>query len=207
MTVIDDLVLAVQNIENELGLQPAGIYASIRTRLDIMETRINNPFAPAPNVQNPFLIGNSGVTISTGVGSPTENRLPGSLYLRTDGATDQGLYALRPDGYWHQIITNSLTNRTVHSVLTALQSPYTATLNDDFIPVDLSSGGTLTIILPASPTIGKTYTIADQIGNASGRPTTVSGNGKNINGSPTFVININFQSLNIVFNGLNWTKV
>lgn len=105
---INDLIDAIIAVEEELGLTPAGIYASVRTRLDILEARINNPNLPAPNAENPFFIGNTGVTMSTGFGAPTENRIPGSLYLREDGYNNQGLYALRPDGYWHQINTDNV---------------------------------------------------------------------------------------------------
>lgn len=106
---INALISAVEAIESELGLLPSGVYASVRTRLDILEARINNPLAPAPNVQNPFFIGDTGVTISTGYGAPTESRVPGSIFLREDGYNDQGLYAFRPDGYWHQIDTDPWT--------------------------------------------------------------------------------------------------
>lgn len=106
---INALVAAVQAIQYEMGITPSGIYSDIRVRLDILEARINNPFAPAPNVENPFIIGNDGVTISTGDGYPTENRLPGSLYLRKDGYNNEGLYAMRPDMVWHQIDTDPWT--------------------------------------------------------------------------------------------------
>lgn len=102
---------ATITIETELGLQPAGPYASVRTRLDILESRINNPLSPGPNVNNPFYIGGSpvsGVSIQTGVGDPTitlPSAIPGSLYLRQDGTTVEGLYAFRPDGYWSEIDT------------------------------------------------------------------------------------------------------
>jgi hypothetical protein len=84
-TTINALIQAVEAIEIELGIVPSGPYADVRVRLDILEARINNPLAPAPNVSNPFFIGNDGVTISTGIGVPTENRVDGSLYLREDG--------------------------------------------------------------------------------------------------------------------------
>lgn len=109
---INALVTSVEAIEQELGLLPAGVYATVRTRLDILEARINNPFAPAPNVPNPFYIGGSpvsGVSIQTGFGNPQITlppAIPGSLYLREDGYNIQGLYAFRPDGYWHQIDTD-----------------------------------------------------------------------------------------------------
>lgn len=106
---INSLIDAVESIEHELGITPSGVYSDVRVRLDILEARINNPFAPAPSVENPFFIGNDGVSISTGDGYPTENRLSGSLYLRKDGYNNEGLYATRPDGYWHLIDTDPWT--------------------------------------------------------------------------------------------------
>jgi hypothetical protein len=111
---INALVAAVTAIEVELGVVPAGVYADVRTRLDILEARINNPFAPAPDVLNPFFIGNTGVTIQAGFGDPNAVLAipppkPGSLFLREDGYNDQGLYSFRPDGYWHQIDTDPFT--------------------------------------------------------------------------------------------------
>lgn len=41
---INALQQAVLAIENELGITPAGVYASVRTRFDILESRINNLF-------------------------------------------------------------------------------------------------------------------------------------------------------------------
>ena len=119
MTYYDDkaaaiiaLTQAVEAIEMELGILPAGAYATVRSRLDILEARINNPLAPAPNALNPFFIGNTGVSIQTSFGDPNLLNvlaIPGSLYLREDGYNDQGLYAFRPDGYWHQIDTDPWT--------------------------------------------------------------------------------------------------
>lgn len=107
---INALIDAVESIERELGITPSGVYSDVRVRIDILESRINNPFAPGPNVENPFFIGNDGVSISTGTGYPTENRLPGSLYLRKDGYNNEGLYAFRPDDMaWHLIDTDAWT--------------------------------------------------------------------------------------------------
>ena len=107
-TVLNDLQDAIQNIEDELGINPSGVYANTRVRLDILESRINDPLSPAPNVENPFFIGDDGVSISTGLGVPTENRINGSLFLRRDGYVYEGLYARR-DGYWKRIDTDSWT--------------------------------------------------------------------------------------------------
>lgn len=100
--VITQIQNDIQDIENELGVDPNGVYSTVRTRLDILEARINNPLAPAPNVENPFYIGNDGVSISTGDGYPTENRVNGSLYLRKDGYANEGLYS-RSAGVWNLV--------------------------------------------------------------------------------------------------------
>lgn len=100
---IAELQAAVDIIETELGYMPEGIYASVRTRLDILETRINTPFSPVPNATNPFFIGTSGVTIAAGNGDPNSLSIAGiqgSLWLRTDGSATQGLYSNSGDGYW-----------------------------------------------------------------------------------------------------------
>ena len=102
--VITQIKNDISAIEQELGVDPNGVYSTVRTRLDILEARINNPLAPAPNVENPFYIGNDGVSISTGDGYPTENRVDGSLYLRKDGYVEEGLYARR-SGAWSLVET------------------------------------------------------------------------------------------------------
>ena len=94
MATIDDIISSLQesirNLEKDLGIAPGGAYPNARIRLDILESRINNPLTPSPNVENPFTIGNSGVTISTGVGYPIESSINGSLFLRQDGY--EGVY-------------------------------------------------------------------------------------------------------------------
>ena len=57
----------------------------------------------------------------------------------------------------------------------------------------------ITITLPASPTIGDQYIIKDVNGTASSFSTTISGNGNNIDGSSNFIISQNYASL-------SWTK-
>jgi len=105
--MVDDLSTLtdeVDDIQEELGPNPQGVYASVRVRLDILEARINNPLAPAPTVTNPFIIGNSGVTISAGSGAPNTSPVPGSLYLREDGYIT--LYSFI-DGYGWSPISGS----------------------------------------------------------------------------------------------------
>jgi hypothetical protein len=206
-TAVNANISATKAVEVELGLAPSGVYADVRTRLDILETRINNPLVPAPNVLNPFYISGTGVTIQTGIHDPSTLALPppspGSLFLRQDGYSPEGIYIYRPDGYWHQMNLIGI-NRRVGSIVTFATSPYNIQQNDDFIPVD-STSGNVTANLPAIPVVGKGYTIADISGAAPAHNITVSGNGKNIIGAASNTISLAYQQLTVVFNGFNWT--
>jgi hypothetical protein len=110
---INALQSATLSIEKELGVTPKGIYSDVRTRLDILESRINintdGYYIPDGYVNSPLFLVNSfyplTVTISAGDGFPTEDRLDGSLYLRRDGYVNQGLYARR-GGVWKEITTD-----------------------------------------------------------------------------------------------------
>lgn len=114
-------IAAIEAIETELGILPSGVYASVRTRLDILEARVNNPYSPYPTVVNPFYIGTTGVSIRAGIGDPNVLQLlavPGSLYLRQDGYSD-ALYSFRGDGYWLLITNGSITPPPVEIVFTS----------------------------------------------------------------------------------------
>lgn len=98
---------AVFAIETELGVTPSGIYPDVRTRLDILESRIQFGVSPQiPNdgyVKSPLFIwnvpGNVILSVSDGYGAPTESRLRGSLYMRADGPVNNQLYVnISPGG-------------------------------------------------------------------------------------------------------------
>jgi hypothetical protein len=103
---------AVFAIEFELGITPSGIYPDVRTRLDILESRINFSVPPGfinqGYIVSPLILWNTvtgpALTISDGYGAPTENRLSGSLYMRGDGYANNQLY-VRLNGSWFPIQT------------------------------------------------------------------------------------------------------
>lgn len=108
---------AVFAIEIELGITPSGIYPDVRTRLDILESRLQFGISPQiPNdgyVKSPLYIWNvpQGITlsISDGYGAPTENRLDGSLYMRGgDGYANNQLY-VRLNNQWLPVQTEQFT--------------------------------------------------------------------------------------------------
>lgn len=81
-----------------------------------------------------------------------------------------------------------------------INPPYTADTRTDVI----SSVGSGTIYLPASPTKGQQITILDHDGDAELFTITVNGNGKLINGENEGIINTNYGSITVVYNGYNW---
>jgi hypothetical protein len=57
--------------------------------------------------------------------------------------------------------------------------------------------------LPAG-TVGKVYVIKDSVGDAANNPITIVGS---IDGAASYVINIDWASITLVFNGIEWNVV
>ena len=81
-------------------------------------------------------------------------------------------------------------------------SPYTVLAADDFIGVD-SSGGVVSILLPNAPATGRVYTIKDSTGSAATNNITVTtvGGAVNIDGATSFVLNTNYEAIDVLFDG------
>jgi len=81
-------------------------------------------------------------------------------------------------------------------------TPYVVLTTDEYVAVD-SSGGAKTVQLPNGPTTGRTFTIKDKTGSAATNNITVTtvGGSVNLDGATTFVMNANYESVGVVFNG------
>lgn len=84
-------------------------------------------------------------------------------------------------------------------------SPYTTISTDSFIGVD-SLGGAITILLPDAPTTGRVYVVKDIGGIADINNITIStvGGSVAIDGLTTSVMNTEFQSVQLLFNGTEY---
>lgn len=80
--------------------------------------------------------------------------------------------------------------------------PYTTIPQDAVILVDTSSARTITPL--ASPTTGQMHRIKDNVGSAATNNITITPSGKNIDGAASKVINVNYGSMDIVYNGTQW---
>lgn len=83
---------------------------------------------------------------------------------------------------------------------------YTIVDSDDVISVTAITAA-FSVDLPASPTTGDTYTIKDSGGNAGTFTITVDAGLNTIDGVATFPLNVNYQSLDVIYNGTEWSII
>jgi len=83
--------------------------------------------------------------------------------------------------------------------------PYTTLTSDFVILVDSSAARTITPL--GSPTTGQMYRIKDNVGSAALNNITITPSGKNIDGSASYIINTNYGSIDIVYNGTQWNAL
>ena len=84
--------------------------------------------------------------------------------------------------------------------------PYTTLVQDAVIFVD-TTGGARTITPRASPSDGARHIIKDNDGNAAANNVTITPSGKNIDGAASSVITTDYGSVEIVYNGTEWSIV
>ena len=84
-------------------------------------------------------------------------------------------------------------------------TPYTVKSDDEFLGVN-STGGAITIKFPDNPAIGRVYIIKDILGSAGTHNitlTTVSASDL-IDNAVTFVMNTNWESVQLLYNGAKY---
>lgn len=82
----------------------------------------------------------------------------------------------------------------------------TVTSADDIVVVNKGTGAATTVNLPAGVT-GTVFTIKDGKGDAATNNITVTPAAGNIDGAGTFVMNNNYQSVSLVYNGTEWNII
>lgn len=87
----------------------------------------------------------------------------------------------------------------------ATTTPITVSATTDyFLCINLSAPAPSTINLPASPAAGLTYLVKDCAGDAATQNITISPNTGLIDGASTFVVNQNYQSTAVTYDGTQW---
>ena len=159
-------------------------------------------FTSTPVIQNSIQIGGStsstlanvtvvdnGVLITNAIGVPSllANGVTGQVLTATTGSPPS----------WAAPSGSLLVNVTAPGAY-----PYTTLATDNVIIVDTTSARTITPL--ASPSIGQVHRIKDNVGSAAANNITITPSGKNIDGSASYIINTNYGSIDIVYNGTQW---
>jgi len=123
------------------------------------------------------------------------------------GAGTLNVASLSFYGAGHSTGINVTTQVPTQFVVGAFQAvnpagDYTV-LNSDYY-VGATTSAARAITLPASPIIGETHRVKDITGTGAANNITISGNGHNIDGAASFVINTNYGSVDVYYNGTNW---
>ena len=84
------------------------------------------------------------------------------------------------------------------------EAAYTATTTEYFLGVIYD--GSVTITLPAG-TVGKVYVIKDAVGDANTNPITVVATGSTIDSQPNYLLNTDWGSISLIYNGIEWNVV
>jgi hypothetical protein len=91
----------------------------------------------------------------------------------------------------------------VHAVTSVTAATYT-TLTTDFV-LACNRAGTIAITLISSPVTGRTYRIKDISGAANTNNITITPASGTIDGAANYVINTNYGSIDMVYNGSEWS--
>ena len=84
------------------------------------------------------------------------------------------------------------------------QSTYSPTIDEYFLGVIYD--GVTTITLPVG-VLGKAYIIKDSVGDAETNPIVVQATGSTIDGDTSYTINVNWASIGLVYNGIEWNVI
>lgn len=92
----------------------------------------------------------------------------------------------------------------VYRSISFADSPYSILVTDDFISVD-TSGGAISVILPATGTANQSWIVKDRTGNANTNNITVTAaGGFTVDTQVSYVIEGNYESSNFLFHGTNF---
>lgn len=147
---------------------------------------------------NAIYIGTSG----SGQNQHNQCFLAGVYNITPTGGLPTEFVVINADG---QLGTTASSALLTYTSVDNASSPYTVLAPDEFISVD-ASAGVVTILLPNSTTQGRVVVIKDRLGQAGTFNITVStvGGSVTIDGSTSFVMNTAYQSIDVLFNGLNY---
>jgi hypothetical protein len=105
------------------------------------------------------------------------------------------------------ITTSSAEVRKIAVIIAA--GNYTVAATDRYVVINKTSGAATQVTLPAAPTTGRIITVKDGKGDAATNAITVKAtqNIDNVLGATGIVLNLAFSSVDLIYNGTNWSVV
>lgn len=157
--------------------------------------RIGTSGSSALQINKCFIAGIDGVNVGSVARVVTES----SDQLGTAVITGGTGISVTPGA---NTITISATGTTSLTYTNVNATPYVVLTTDEYLSVD-TSALSITVQLPNAATSGRVFIIKDRTGAAATRNITVTtvGGAVNIDGATTFVMNTNFQAIQVIGNG------
>jgi hypothetical protein len=162
---------------------------------------------------NSLLTGDHNFCLGVSAGSALTSSESNNILINSPGVTaesnairigEQGTGTGQQNQCYLAGVLNTVSGRVI-KITTPGAYPYTTLITDHFIKVDTSAART--IIPMAAPVTGTLYIIKDTVGSAATFNITITPSGKNIDGAASYVINSNYGSITIVYNGAEWSII
>lgn len=168
------------------------------------------PKNPPPGTR--ILISDSGntnevtITVNVATGDYLYGTLNGSSVLLR-GQSREFAYLLNQASFRYQwvVVSDTVPNGHLVTLVAGGGGPFAIPLSNlqQLVAVD-TTGGAKTVTLPGTPPAGTTVIVKDRGGQAAANNITITGT---IDGVVGLVINANYASYSLVFNGTDWSIV
>jgi hypothetical protein len=89
----------------------------------------------------------------------------------------------------------------------ATASPVTVATSDHYVFTKLTVAGAVAVNLPSSPTTGQVFIIKDAKGDAGANNVTITPAAGTIDGAASYVLNVNYGSVTLIYNGTEWSVI
>lgn len=148
-----------------------------------------------------FAIGKRGPQIRQGVITPNNaDGTDGDIYIQ-HGTGSERLYQ-KIQGVWVPF------KKEYIDITTATSTPYSVSTSDETILVNQTIPTPSSVVLPASPPVGKLFIVKDAKGDATVNNITVTvASSGTIDGLPSQVIKVNYEAMQLLWNGTEYNIV
>lgn len=179
------------------GASPTGDDVSVSLDDAIaLATSVTSPLYTTGAGTDLLLTGASGQNVVMKLGDDA-----GATKFSITDSADSEVFAVNSSGTFTSGVTVNVT------AVNDAASPYTV-LGSDYVIAADTSGGAVTITLPASPATGRTVVVVDEGGAAGASNITIGGNGNNIAAAGTVAsskaIDSNYGTMTLYFTGTIW---